>query len=255
MTAAIECRELTSGYKGVPAVRALDLHVEAGEIVALLGPNGAGKTTTLLTLSGVLSPISGGAFLFGDRIAGGRPHIPARKGVVHVPDDRALFFGLTTLENLKLGVQRWRGAEHLKQVLAYFPALESRLNVRAGLLSGGEQQMLAMGRALLRRPRAMLLDEMSLGLAPVIVKSLLPTVRTVAEELGTAVLLVEQHVELALGVADRAYVLNRGEVALAGPAAQLVHDRDLLRSSYLGTAPEPQPQPAPDGSVPSGGER
>jgi branched-chain amino acid transport system ATP-binding protein len=233
MSAALECRGLTSGYAGVPVVRGLDLRVEAGEVVALLGPNGAGKTTTVLTLSGVLKPIAGEVGVLGEPVPAGRPHRVARRGLAHVPDDRSLFFGLTSRENLRLGT-RPGGGDPVETLLEYFPALESRLDTRAGLLSGGEQQMLAIGRALASRPRALMIDEMSLGLAPVIVQRLLPVVRRVADDLGTAVLIVEQHVDLALTVADRAYVLNHGEVIASGAATDLAGDRELLRTSYLG---------------------
>jgi branched-chain amino acid transport system ATP-binding protein len=234
MRAAIACRGLTSGYGGVPAVRDLDLAVEPGEIVALLGPNGAGKTTTVLTLSGVMPPQSGAVEVLGEPVRGGRPHLVARRGALTVPDDRALFAGLTTHENLRLAVPPREGAAALDIVLEYFPALESRLGVRAGMLSGGEQQMLAVGRALAARPRALLIDEMSLGLAPVIVKSMLSIVRRIADELKTAVLLVEQHLDLALGVADRGYVLSHGRLIAEGPAARLLEDRELLRAGYMG---------------------
>jgi branched-chain amino acid transport system ATP-binding protein len=233
MTRIAECRGLVAGYAGVPVVRDLDLHVEAGEVVALLGPNGAGKTTTLLTLSGLLKPLSGTVEVLGKRVAAGRPHRVARAGLALVPDDRSLFFGLSARENLRLGARgRHGGVEAM--VLDYFPALESRMSTRAGLLSGGEQQMLAIGRALAQNPKVLLIDEMSLGLAPVIVQRMLPVIRRIAADLGTGVLMVEQHIDLALEVADRAYVLNHGALALSGTAAGLAKDRALLETSYLG---------------------
>ena len=232
MTPVLECRDLTAGYGGVPVVRGLDLTVEAGEVVALLGPNGAGKTTTLLTLSGVIPLISGEANLLGEGVTGGRPHKVARRGAVLVPDDRALFFDLTARENLKLGAGGKGDATEI--VLEYFPSLKPRMSTRAGLLSGGEQQMLAVGRALSGRPKVLMIDEMSLGLAPLIVKHMFPVVRRIADEIGAGVLVVEQHIDLALQAADRAYVLNHGEVAMTGSAADLRKDRHLLQASYLG---------------------
>lgn len=233
MSALLAVRGLRAGYDGVPVVRGLDLDVEAGEVVALLGPNGAGKTTSLLTVSGVLAPIAGEVELFGTRSTGRRPHVLARQGLGHVPEDRALFFQLTVRENLRLG-RAGRGAgRQLDRVLALFPALEPLLDRRAGLLSGGEQQMLALGRALVGEPRLLMVDEMSLGLAPIIVDRLLPVLRTIAAESGCGVLLVEQHVHKALQVADRAVVLNHGEVVLSGAAADLAAEGELVASSYL----------------------
>lgn len=229
----LAAKGLTAGYAGVPVVRDLDLEVRAGEVVALLGPNGAGKSTTLLTLAGVLAPIAGHAEVLGRPVAGGRPHRVARRGLALVPDDRAIFFGLTGHENLRLG-PAGRTKDALDLVLEYFPALEPRLSTRSGLMSGGEQQMLAVGRALAGRPKVLLIDEMSLGLAPVIVHQMLPVVRRIADELGAAVVIVEQHVDLALEVADRAYVLNHGEVVMEGASADLLRDRHLLEASYMG---------------------
>jgi branched-chain amino acid transport system ATP-binding protein len=233
MTPVLACRELRAGYDGAAVVRGLDLSVQAGEVVALLGPNGAGKTTTLLTLAGVLPAIGGSVELLGEPVTGGRPHLVARRGLSLVPDDRAVFFGLTVRQNLRLGR---RGGSAEDRILELFPELEPRLGMRAGLLSGGEQQMLALGRALLAAPRILLVDELSLGLAPVIVQRLLPVLRHVADEDGVAVLVVEQHVALALGAADRAYVLNHGALILEGAAADLAARPDLLRESYLGQA-------------------
>ncbi|MEA2312015.1 MAG: branched-chain amino acid transport system ATP-binding protein [Solirubrobacteraceae bacterium] len=232
MTAVLECQGLTAGYAGVPVVRDLDLTVEAGEVVALLGPNGAGKTTTLLTLAGVVPKISGSAQVLGSEVSGGRPHKVARRGAVLVPDDRAIFFDLTARENLRLGAGGKEDAVEI--VLDYFPSLKPRMSTRAGLLSGGEQQMLAVGRALSGRPKVLMIDEMSLGLAPVIVKRMFPVVRRIADEIGAGVLVVEQHIDVALQAADRAYVLSHGEVAMKGRAAELLKDRHLLQASYMG---------------------
>jgi branched-chain amino acid transport system ATP-binding protein len=234
MTAMLEIEGLVAGYDGVSVVHGIDLRVEEGEVVALLGPNGAGKTTTLLTISGLLRPIKGSVRVLGEPANGLACHLIARRGVAHVPEDRALFSQLTVAENLRLG--RKRGGPPVSTLFEYFPALEPLMRRQAGLLSGGEQQMLAVGRALLSEPRLLLVDEMSLGLAPVIVQRMLPILPRIARESGAAVLFVEQHVHLALEHADRGYVLNRGEVSLAGSSAELRERRDLVELSYIGGA-------------------
>ena len=231
---ALQLVGLTAGHHGVAAVRGLDLHVEQGEVVALLGPNGAGKTTTLLTASGLLPVIAGEVRVMGTATAGLRAHRIARLGVAHVPEDRSLFFDLTVRENLRLG--KGSGASGLRRALEWFPALEDLLDRRAGLLSGGEQQMLALARALAGAPRLLMVDEMSLGLAPIIVEQLLPVLRRIASDTGAGVLVVEQHVNLVLGIADRAYVLSHGDLTFAGDASALRADRSLLERSYLGAA-------------------
>jgi len=235
MTALVSARGVRSGYAGVPVIRDLDLEVHAGEVVALLGGNGAGKTTTLLTIAGVIGTDGGSLSVLGESVAGRKPHRQARRGVVLVPDDRAIFFNLTARENLHLArVPRGTSRQSLEDlVLDYFPPLAPKLGVKAGLLSGGEQQMLAVGRALVTKPKVLMIDEMSLGLAPLIVQSMLPTVRRIATELNTGVLLVEQHVDMVLSYADRAYVLNRGSVALEGTAAEIRADREALRATYV----------------------
>ena len=213
-------------------IRDVSLEVAAGDVVALLGANGAGKTTTLRTVSGLVHPLSGAIRVEGQDLRRVSASARARLGIAHVPESRGLFFGLTVAEHLRLG---YRG-ERLDAEAAYryFPALAELRDRRCGLLSGGEQQMLAVGRALARHPKLLLLDELSLGLAPVIVESLLPVVRQYADESGCGVVLVEQHIELALTIADRGCVLSHGEVVLRGEADELRRNHELLISSYFG---------------------
>ena len=231
-TRLLELRGLSAGYRGIPAVRGVDLVVEAGEVVALLGPNGAGKTTTLLAISGLVDQLAGSIEVCGRSTAGMRPAAIARTGVAHVPEDRGLFARLTVRENLRVAARHSRTKTAL--VLEYFPELAPLIDRRAGLLSGGEQQMLAIARALIADPKLLLVDEMSLGLSPVLVERLLPLVRRVADETGAGVLVVEQHVDLALSIADRAYVLRHGEVALHERGEVLRTNPQMLADSYLG---------------------
>ena len=221
----LAARGLSAGYGGGPVIRDIDLDLRAGEVVTLLGPNGAGKTTTLLALSGALPAMAGTVFW------DGRPtvaplHERARQGLAFVPEDRSVIMDLTVRENLRVG----RCDPEL--VLETFPELAAHLDRRAGLLSGGQQQMVALGRALARRPSALLADELSLGLAPRLVERLLGVVRSAADS-GLAVLLVEQHVRSALTVADRVVVLRHGRVAWTGPAEQARSNPDLVAGAYL----------------------
>ncbi len=229
----IEARGLTCGYGRLPVVRGLDLSVAAGEVVCLLGANGSGKTTSLLTIAGALPKLGGTVHVAGREVTRARPHEVARRGVSIVPEGRGLFYKLTVAENLRLRRHRQSQVE-VGEILAYFPVLTKLLSRRAGLLSGGEQQMLALAGALIADPKVIMLDEMSLGLAPIIVEQLLPTVRGIADKRGMGVLLVEQHVMAALKIADRGLVLAHGNVVAQGTASELRRDAELLEASYLG---------------------
>jgi branched-chain amino acid transport system ATP-binding protein len=229
---ALECRGLTGGRGSTLVFRDLELDVQAGSVLALLGPNGAGKSTLLLTLAGLLPARTGTVAVDGARLRNGNPVAASRAGVVLVPDDRSLFTTLTVDENLE--VARRRNGPAPRELLDVFPALEKRWRLTAGALSGGEQQMLAMARALIQQPRVLLVDEMSLGLAPLVVETLFDTVRRIASDHGAAIVLVEQHVSLALDVADEAAVLNRGTIVLRGQADELRHDDERIERAYFG---------------------
>ncbi len=229
MTAILAARGLSAGYAGQPVVHDLDLTVEAGEVVCLLGPNGAGKTTTLLALSGELAPL-GGEVEFDGETTRAPLYKRARKGLGYVTEERSVFKGLTTRDNLRCG------GVSTADALALFPELEKRLGVRGGLLSGGEQQMLTLARALCRKPRLLLADELSLGLAPLVVERLLQAVRAAADGRGTGVIIVEQHARKALKYADRAVVMTRGRARMSLSAQDARAQIDDIESHYLSGA-------------------
>ena len=232
MSVRLAVRGLTGGRGATVVLRDLALDVHAGQVLALLGPNGAGKSTLLLTLAGLLPAHGGEVSVDGTALRNGSPRAANGAGVVLVPDDRSLFPSLSVHDNLE--VARRRGGPAPRDLLSVFPALEKRWKLPAGALSGGEQQMLAMARALVQQPKVLLVDEMSMGLAPLVVEALFDTVRQIATYLGAAVVLVEQHVNLALGVADEAAVLSRGTIVLRGPAEVLRHDPAQLERAYFG---------------------
>lgn len=228
--------DLTAGYGAARVLHGIGLSVAEGEVCAVLGPNGAGKTTLLRALSGMI-PVRGSVTLAGTEVAGRAPEKLARLGVAHVPEGRGTFAPLTVAENLRLGGYARRdraGAEaDLRRVLDYFPILRERLRDTAGQLSGGQQQMLALGRALMARPRLLLLDEPSLGLAPMVTRELFGIVAAVNAAERTTVIVVEQNAALALRAAHRAYVLESGRIVLAGTAAEIAADEQVAQS-YLG---------------------
>jgi branched-chain amino acid transport system ATP-binding protein len=222
-------------YGEIHALKGVSLTVGAGEIVAVLGPNGAGKTTTVKTISGLLVPRGGRVMLEDEPLTGYAAHEIVYKGVAHVPEGRKIFNRLTVAENLGMGAYiRTDGgiAEDTERVFALFPRLKERRTQVAGTLSGGEQQMLAIGRALMARPRLLLLDEPSMGLAPIVVEQIFETIVDINRR-GTTILLVEQNAAMALGIARRGYVLETGAVALTGTAAELADNADVRRA-YLG---------------------
>ena len=232
MSLLIETQGLTCGYGKLAVVRDLDLTVSAGEVVCLLGANGAGKSTTLLTIAGALPRLGGTVNVSGKPVPAAA-HVVARRGLALVPEGRGLFYRLTVAENLRLRQHR-RSRVSVDDVLTHFPVLANLMDRRTVLLSGGEQQMLALAGALISDPQVIVLDEMSLGLAPIIVERLLPIVRSIADEKGMGVLIVEQHIKAALSVADRGYVMAHGAVVAEGTAEELRRDAEVLEASYLG---------------------
>jgi branched-chain amino acid transport system ATP-binding protein len=233
MTCRLDCVGLTGGWGDVVAIRDVGLSAEAGTIHAVLGANGAGKTTLLLTLAGLLPAHGGTVSIDGVPLPAGRATAAVRAGVVLVPDNRELFTTLTVEENLRVAAGG-RGNDP-RSMLELFPALEPRWRLRAGALSGGEQQMLAMARALVQQPKVLLIDELSMGLAPIVVERLFDALRRVVSSHDCTVLVVEQYVELALNIADSVTVLNRGRVVLDGPTTEIVADVDALERAYLGS--------------------
>ena len=236
MPPLLSVRDLHVSYGAIQAVRGVSLDVEAGQIVTLIGANGAGKTTTLRTLSGLLRPNSGTITFDGQAIGGMPAHAIVQRGMVQAPEGRGIFANLTVAENLSLGAYCNRDHVSVRAArergLERFPRLRERLQQNAGTLSGGEQQMLAIARALVAQPRLLLLDEPSLGLAPQIMQTIFSVIREI-NAAGTTILLVEQNAAMALKVAHHAYVLETGEVAMQGPAAELAQS-DEVRKAYLG---------------------
>jgi branched-chain amino acid transport system ATP-binding protein len=234
MRTLLELDRVEAHYGPVQALRDVSLTVREGEVVAVLGANGAGKTTTLRAISGLVS--RGGTIEFDGKVLKGGPEAAARAGIAHVPEGRGTFIDLSVVENLKLGAYVRRDREvkaDIERVSEYFPWMTERGGQRAGTLSGGEQQMLALGRALMSRPRLLLLDEPSLGLAPLVVREFFRIVRELNEKEGLTVLVVEQDARIALSASHRAYVLEVGRVALGGASAKLRGD-ESIRRSYLG---------------------
>ena len=232
----LEVKDLEVYYGVIQAIKGISFHVEEGEVIALIGANGAGKTTTLQTITGMLNAQAGSIQFEGTELTKIPGHKIVSMGMAHVPEGRRVFAQLSVLENLKLGAYTRKDKteieESLKRVYKSFPRLEERKNQLAGTLSGGEQQMLAMGRALMSKPRLVLMDEPSMGLSPIFVEEIFNIIKEISAE-GTTVLLVEQNAKKALSIADRAYVLETGKIVLEGDAKDLLND-ESIKKAYLG---------------------
>ena len=231
-------RDLKLAYGGIGAVKGINFYVDRGELVTLIGANGAGKTSTLKVISGLLKPSAGSIHFAGDSIGGRPAYELAQLGVGLVPEGRGVFARMTILENLQMGAYIRQGnqdlaiANDLESVLSLFPRLRERKDQLAGTLSGGEQQMLAIARAMMAKPKLLLLDEPSMGLAPLMVEAIFSVIQNLSKE-GMTILLVEQNARLALSMANRAYVMESGEITIQGPAQELLHD-ERVRKAYLG---------------------
>lgn len=234
--AMLEVKDLQVYYGVIQALKGISFHVNQGEVIALIGANGAGKTTTLQTLTGILSPKSGSIVFEGKDLTRTPAHKIVEMGMAHVPEGRRVFADMSVYENLLLGAYTRKDkaeiAESLTSVYKRFPRLEERKGQRAGTLSGGEQQMLAMGRALMSKPKIILMDEPSMGLSPIFVNEIFDIIQAVSES-GTTVLLVEQNAKKALSIADRAYVLETGKITMSGNAKDLLED-EAVKKAYLG---------------------
>jgi len=233
----LELNNVNTYYGKIHAIKGISLTVERGEVVTLIGSNGAGKTTTLRTISGLLRPKQGDIKLNGSSILGVSPHKIVEMGIGHVPEGRGVFPALTVLENLEMGAFLLRDNTEFERridlVFSLFPRLQERITQRGGTLSGGEQQMLAIGRALMQQPDILLLDEPSMGLAPLLVEEIFNIIRNLNSKHGTTILLVEQNAQAALQVANRAYVLEIGRISMSGTAQDLLHDPKVIEA-YLG---------------------
>lgn len=232
----LEVKDLKVSYGMIQAIKGVSFHVDEGEVVALIGANGAGKTTILHTVSGLIAPNEGSVFFEGQDITKIQGHKIVSMGMAHVPEGRRVFAQLSVLQNLKMGAYTRKDKEEIEQslktVFERFPRLGERQNQLAGTLSGGEQQMLAMGRALMSHPKIILMDEPSMGLSPIFVNEIFDIIQKVSQS-GTTVLLVEQNAKKALSIADRAYVLETGNIVLEGKAQELIHD-ETIKKAYLG---------------------
>lgn len=233
----LELRNIESGYGKLSVLKKISVHVEESEIITLIGGNGAGKSTTLMTIAGVLRCRSGEILFCGEQINSLAPNVIVKKGISQVPEGRHIFSGLTVMENLDMGAFLRADKKGIKEDLEYvfslFPILAERRGQLGGTLSGGEQQMLAMSRALLARPRLLLLDEPSMGLAPLIIKKIFEIIKKINKEHNTTIFLVEQNAHRALQIADRGYVLENGTITISGSSAKLMNNQQVQKA-YLG---------------------